>query len=175
MYGTPAPNMFNYFFNHLQHVDLQVQFIRNNIYFSNILLRFPYIRYPDDFSSGLGCLGKHIRLVYTRAEESWAKLENWFVLLWQNFHTLLSPYLCQPVSAKKILCSEGNCSTKLSPNLSLSKDSVDVLRGIIQEGGVFMHLHNISGWAVVMFVRVLKWLAWTIANRVIPDMGYCKV
>jgi len=77
-----------------------------------------------------------LRLVYIRAEESWAKLENWFVLLWRHFHALLSPKIftlwgsAQPSSAR------------------ISAWAGTVLRysvGIIQEGGVFMRLHNISG------------------------------
>jgi len=46
-------------------------------------------------------LKKHVN--FTMAEESWAKLENWFVLLWRNFHALLSPRLRQPCSVQKFL------------------------------------------------------------------------
>jgi len=69
------------------------------------------------------------RLVYTRAEESWVKLENWFVLLWRNFHALLSSRLRQPCSAQKFLRSGGNCSAELSPNFVLSRHGVEVHRG----------------------------------------------
>jgi len=34
-----------------------------------------------------------------------------------------------PCSAPKFLCSGGNCSAELSPNLGLSRDGVEVLRG----------------------------------------------
>ena len=64
-----------------------------------------------------------------RAEESWEKLENWFVLLWRNSHFLLNPLLRQPGSAQKFVCSGGNCSAELSLNLGLSRDGVEVLQG----------------------------------------------
>jgi len=73
-----------------------------------------------------------------------------------------------PCSAQKFLHSRGNWL-----NFGLSRDGVDVLR-IIQEGGVFMHLHNISGRKSSSNALYRYWNDRTCVLQMELHLDYCS-